>query len=884
MQAGNPHDLEQQQFALGFGRVQLRHLYFETGIRDFDERNVNRLKLVFRTEGCHRDNPVNFIPALVSKADLEQSSNTRGHPAELLLPPDRRLLCLHGKHRILAAKAVLPLHDQWWTLAFYDEGMPHAVRESMIQQYTNELRFSDGDIFRFYRRAQQANDQKAVNKWLARLSASKKRNLMQLEKADHGRLIAALDALMPFVGLWQGFQLGAMNRIMPMRELSIYLSRILHFWNSVMEDFEPSELTPQTVLALHLRAPLFSLADSEDIRNALKLTLVSVGEHKRYKLFPRLAEPAQRERILQRLLSCPRILSFHSFFQDTIYLEACHSAMRNLLPTRQAYHNSFEAAFRDIFTGCDASFYESHLQLWLYSMRHMSELSDNITAQARKDRSRKPPVKSIVKASRVDAFAAFARNLGYEVIKGERGDEIGTNPPESDISVALGRPALSTDLVDVALKARCNRPFERSYLSDRKYMFPKYVLSKEVQEKCQYVTTFAVARDIVHSFWNPPGATLSDEATRESPVQETASQPEAMSATGLREADRARMTPLEIFADEMDVSTLDNTTFETPAQGDVSEAPVLEEVDTTHAISASQAGITGDQRMSGQGDLTRESTERQEAEADLYEEDETQTNKGSSVGTHAVVEAVPSAGGRKRAPDVTAGETRRVTDRSEDVIERSQRALDGCPDAWCVVDSSLQCHIGTGLALSDSRKLHAILNKYVKAYHHLRLYQNSSGRTLTVSRGDNSATAFRALQLEQPYRILLVTPRSTTRWDYLFVYSKGVQHVLAWQKTGDPDCRKLVLIHGQTEAIAWEKMIRVKTVSDPRKGVLHEGSEQVESDAAYQQRLDAERSGWSEITIVFERTTNPVQVSFECANDEWDQFLTDKSDFIWEEL
>ena len=169
-----------------------------------------------------------------------------------------------------------------------------------------------------------------------------------------------------------------------------------------MEDFEPSELTPQTVLALHLRAPLFSLADSDDIRNALKLTQVSAGEHKRYKLFPRLTEPAQREKIL------PRILSFHTFFQDTIYLEACHSAMRNLLPSRQAYHNSFEAAFRDIFTGCDASFHESHLQLWLYSMRHMSELSDNIAAQARKERSRKKPAKSTVKASRVDAFAAFA--------------------------------------------------------------------------------------------------------------------------------------------------------------------------------------------------------------------------------------------------------------------------------------------------------------------------------------------------------------------------------------------------------------------------------------------------------------------------------------------
>jgi hypothetical protein len=108
------------------------------------------------------------------------------------------------------------------------------------------------------------------------------------------------------------------------------------------------------------------------------------------------------------------------------------------------------------------------------------------------------------------------------------------------------------------------------------------------------------------------------------------------------------------------------------------------------------------------------------------------------------------------------------------------------------------------------------------------------------------------LQSEQPYRILLITPRSTTRWDYLFVYAEGVQHILAWQKTGDPDCRKLVLIHGQTEAITWEKSIRVKTVSDLRKGNLHEASEQVESD--------------------------------ECANDEWNHFLADKSDFLWEEL
>ena len=89
-------------------------------------------------------------------------------------------------------------------------------------------------------------------------------------------------------------------------------------------------------------------------------------------------------------------------------------------------------------------------------------------------------MKSIVKASRVNAFVAFARNLGYEVIKGERGDEISTNPLESDISVTLGRPTLLIDLIDITLKARYNRPFKRSYLSNRKYMFLKYILLKEV--------------------------------------------------------------------------------------------------------------------------------------------------------------------------------------------------------------------------------------------------------------------------------------------------------------------------------------------------------------------------------------------------------------------
>jgi hypothetical protein len=54
------------------------------------------------------------------------------------------------------------------------------------------------------------------------------RNIGQLEKADHGRVIGVLDTLLPYIGLWQDFHLGALNRILPLHvwEVSDVLTRI----------------------------------------------------------------------------------------------------------------------------------------------------------------------------------------------------------------------------------------------------------------------------------------------------------------------------------------------------------------------------------------------------------------------------------------------------------------------------------------------------------------------------------------------------------------------------------------------------------------------------------------------------------------------------------
>lgn len=109
-------------FSLGFGRARLKHLQFISGVRDFDEKNVARLQVIFKTEGCRRDDPEHSIPALISKADFDSTRSAGADYGEMNLQPGQTLLCLHGKHRALAARAVLPVRDQWWTLALYDDG------------------------------------------------------------------------------------------------------------------------------------------------------------------------------------------------------------------------------------------------------------------------------------------------------------------------------------------------------------------------------------------------------------------------------------------------------------------------------------------------------------------------------------------------------------------------------------------------------------------------------------------------------------------------------------------------------------------------------------------------------------------------------------------
>lgn len=113
--------MQVQSYALGQYRVKLDHLIFEPGVRDYDKKNVARLRDIFKTEGCQREIPEHFIPAIIDRSMLDSAWQKCERPSELLLPAGYIVRCLHGKHRVLASKESLPYRDQWWILNLYDQ-------------------------------------------------------------------------------------------------------------------------------------------------------------------------------------------------------------------------------------------------------------------------------------------------------------------------------------------------------------------------------------------------------------------------------------------------------------------------------------------------------------------------------------------------------------------------------------------------------------------------------------------------------------------------------------------------------------------------------------------------------------------------------------------
>lgn len=118
---------------VGSAQVDINELLFAyDSPYDIDNDKILRLKkLIF--EQCSRLNDNHHIPALISPTALEKAMALSDLHSSSLAPrtavcfpylkiDGSGLQCLRGKHRLLAAKDVLPWEDKWWIVDLYTQG------------------------------------------------------------------------------------------------------------------------------------------------------------------------------------------------------------------------------------------------------------------------------------------------------------------------------------------------------------------------------------------------------------------------------------------------------------------------------------------------------------------------------------------------------------------------------------------------------------------------------------------------------------------------------------------------------------------------------------------------------------------------------------------
>lgn len=269
------------------------------------------------------------------------------------------------------------------------------------------------------------------------------------------------------------------------------------------------------------------------------------------KIFPRVIEDKDRKVLLDRLISTKgRILTINTLVQDTIFLEGPAKALHRLCPPlfRGSLSKALLRQWRAVGTGRNFEIQTSEhtfrpllessssdcfricsMQLWLFSFRHFAKrylksrqhrmvsfwpsegfslqnmailaervgfCSDQIS-NLRQDTSED-------KISQ-DFFRSFCREEFYQV---ERGPLDTSARRLRHIWRALAKPEdktgsdpeYTTDNSDAAADHRfnCSRPAQ--YQQERRHLFLDQIYSID-QPRKQYVTSLAITRDIIFSFF-----------------------------------------------------------------------------------------------------------------------------------------------------------------------------------------------------------------------------------------------------------------------------------------------------------------------------------------------------------------------------------------------
>ena len=89
------------------------------------------------------------------------------------------------------------------------------LKSCLIEEYFNEKKPSDGEIYRKIRQYHFKQDVISEGRWKSRLRGNRMKNFKGL--IQHDRLTAAFDALLDVSGLWDGMMITTLHTILAMR-------------------------------------------------------------------------------------------------------------------------------------------------------------------------------------------------------------------------------------------------------------------------------------------------------------------------------------------------------------------------------------------------------------------------------------------------------------------------------------------------------------------------------------------------------------------------------------------------------------------------------------------------------------------------------------------
>jgi hypothetical protein len=302
-----------------------------------------------------------------------------------------------------------------------------------------------------------------------------------------------------------------------------------------------------TVEALELRAPKVSTEDARKISEGMKCGA----------LFSAIRDQELRKVITRNIMQVDYLIpSLRTFCEDTKYLEPCATAVKLLVqpkhketvdkalrriysppennPNRALLQES-ERDFNEVECSDSMRFDFSRLQIFLACMRNFDSM---VNIACRKDTKEAKPAVTAPNAIIIHNLAVLAQQLGFNSDRiehlistqplldeiyscllrldtnryiqeeelrerarnhlrlwKEEGYQMDTNMDRSE-----DRVQLTVDTEDQKLIQRCGRPFQRSHINDKEFLFLRQIYDTRVTVG-RFITSFYVKRSIFISFF-----------------------------------------------------------------------------------------------------------------------------------------------------------------------------------------------------------------------------------------------------------------------------------------------------------------------------------------------------------------------------------------------